>query len=202
MLNVKPLTSDPGARIDTRSVIISAAEECFAQFGVSKTTMSDVARAASMSRASVYRHFSDRESLIVESVVRRARAHMDDTRDRIKAWPTTEERIVEGLCHNIRRGRLDPMVGRLSSPDETTRWMNMLQSSGRTVELTHELWGPIISAEQEAGAVRADLDPLLVSEWFSELETMYIAAHSSEGEPLDSIREKLRKFVLPSLLTG
>ena len=202
MLTVTSQTQDSEAKADTRSAIISAAEECFAQFGISKTTMSDVAGAASMSRASVYRYFADRESLIIESVIRRARLHMDATRDRILAWPTTQERIVEGLCLNIKRGRLDPMVGRLASPDETTRWMDLLQASGHTVELTHELWGPIIVAEQEAGTIRADLDPQFVSEWFSELETLYIAAHASEGEPLDRIREKLRTFVLPSLLTG
>ncbi|MFZ0713475.1 helix-turn-helix domain-containing protein, partial [Mycobacterium sp.] len=39
---------------DPRSIILAAAERCFARFGIMKTKMEDVAREANLSRATVY----------------------------------------------------------------------------------------------------------------------------------------------------
>lgn len=68
---------------------------CFERFGITKTTMEDVARAAKMSRATVYRHFSDRESLILASVTRRARMNIEPARSYIANCRTLEDKIVE-----------------------------------------------------------------------------------------------------------
>lgn len=193
-------STDTDTRTDPHATILAAAEECFERYGIAKTTMEDVAKAASMSRATVYRYFADRESLIAESVVRRARANMDRARGYITRWPTFEERIVEGICRDIRKGHLDPMVNRLVSPESMALSFQLLNESGRAVELTHELWGPILADEQAAGNIRADLDLRLLSEWISELEIMYISQYGTDDSALDRVREKLRAFVVPALL--
>jgi AcrR family transcriptional regulator len=185
---------------DAREALLTAAEECFAQFGIAKTTMEDIARAASLSRATVYRYFADREALITELVVRRARANMDKAREYIKRWPTVEERIVEGICRDIRKGHSDPMVNRLVSPESMALSVQLLNVSGRAVELTHELWGPILADEQAAGTIRADLDLRMISEWISEMEIMYISQYDDDGDALERIRTKLRTFVAPAIV--
>jgi AcrR family transcriptional regulator len=47
-----------------RERLLDAAEECLTQFGPQKTSMEDVARAAGMSRATVYRYFDNRDALL------------------------------------------------------------------------------------------------------------------------------------------
>lgn len=76
----------------------------------------------------------------------------------------------------------------------------MLSESGRAIELTHELWGPILADEQAAGNIRADLDLRMLSEWISELEIMYISQYGTDDNALERVREKLRDFVVPALL--
>ncbi len=76
----------------------------------------------------------------------------------------------------------------------------MLSESGRAIELTHELWGPILADEQAAGNIRADLDLRMLSEWISELEIMYISQYGTDDNALERVREKLRAFVVPALL--
>ena len=115
---------------------------CFERFGITKTTMEDVARAARMSRATVYRHFSDRESLIMASVTRRARMNIEPARSYIANCRTLEDKIVEGIGHNVRRGRRDPMVHLLVSPEEMTLSTQLLWRSGTAIDLTYELWAP------------------------------------------------------------
>ncbi|WP_245718423.1 TetR/AcrR family transcriptional regulator [Nocardia miyunensis] len=186
---------------DTRSAILAAAESCFARLGIANTTMEDVAKAASSSRATVYRYFADRDALVTESVVRRARANMDSAREFIARHPTISERIVEGICEDVRRGRRDPMMHRLVSPAEMVLAARLLTETGRAVELTYELWEPILTRARAAGDIRADLDIRLLCEWISELEMYYIARGSTrEAEDLDTVRARLRTFLLPALL--
>ncbi|MGX6510943.1 TetR/AcrR family transcriptional regulator [Rhodococcus sp. SJ-2] len=186
--------------LDVSAAILVAAESCFEQFGITKTTMADVARAANMSRATVYRYFSDRESLITASIVRRARMNMEPWRTRIRKYPTFGERVVEGLCANIRRGLRDPMIHLLVSPAEATLATTLLSTSGKAVELTRELWEPILHEAQDTGELRHDIDLDLLCEWLSELEMNYISALGADAGSLDRLREKLRVFVVPSLV--
>ena len=185
---------------DASTAILEAAESCFEQFGIAKTTMADVARVAGMSRATVCRYFSDRNSLIMESIVRRARIGMAPSREKIRSYPTFGERIVEGICRNVRRGLRDPMIHRLVSPAEATLATSLLSTSGRAVELTRELWEPILLEAQESGEMRADVDLTLLCEWISELEMNYISSIGAGVGSLEQLRAKLETFFVPSLL--
>ena len=53
--------------------ILDAAGRCFAERGVSATSVTDVARAAACSRPTVYRWFDDRDALLEAFVHRAAR---------------------------------------------------------------------------------------------------------------------------------
>jgi AcrR family transcriptional regulator len=185
---------------DPRSSILAAAEKCFARFGIMKTTMEDVARAANLSRATVYRYFADRDSLILESVVRRSRLNMQPAREYILQWPTTEQRIVEGILHDVQRGHRDPMIHKLVSPPEMMMATSLLATSGKATELTRELWEPILIAEQESRALRPDIDLVLLYEWIAELEMMCISQLAAGTGSIDRFRQKLRAFFVPALL--
>ena len=180
--------------------ILTAAQECFERFGIAKTTMEDVARAADLSRATVYRNFDDRDSLIMASVVRRSRMKHDEARDYIANWPDFGDRIVEGVLNDVRRGRRDPMMHLLVSPGEMELSTQLLWRSGAAVELTHELWGPILTEAQQLGEMRKDVDVALLSEWIAELEIMFISQADDSIEAVGRFRAKLRSFLVPSLL--
>jgi AcrR family transcriptional regulator len=62
-----------GAGADTADRILDAAGRCFATRGVPATTIADVARAAGVSRPTVYRWFADRDALLAAFVQRAAR---------------------------------------------------------------------------------------------------------------------------------
>jgi AcrR family transcriptional regulator len=63
------LDDDSGAS-DER--LLDAAASCYARFGLAKTTAEDVAREAGISRATLYRHFKNRDELLLAVVAREA----------------------------------------------------------------------------------------------------------------------------------
>lgn len=192
--------TEPDASTDVTIAILNAAESCFERFGMTKTTMADVARAAKISRATVYRYFTDREALITASIVRRAQVNMGPARAFIASLPTIEEQIVEGICRDVQSGRQDPVVNMLVSPEEMELSTKLLNESGKAIELTYELWGPILSDAQDNGKIRADLDLRLLCEWISEIEIMYISAPTDDDDALDRFKYKMRHFFVPALL--
>lgn len=65
----------------TRNALLDAAARCFARYGPRKTTMEEVARAARLSRATLYKHFPNKDALyralldrVTEEFVAEARA--------------------------------------------------------------------------------------------------------------------------------
>jgi AcrR family transcriptional regulator len=185
---------------DTKAAILEAAEACFEQFGIAKTTMEDVARAARVSRGTLYNYYQDRDSLIVESVARRARQNFKPAREYIAQWDRFEDRILEGISQNIARGVHDPLVNRLVSPAEMTLANSLLTSTGAAKELTTELWAPILQDAQAAGDLRKDIDIALLCEWISQLEMMCINEINGGTGSLESFKVKLRQFFIPALM--
>jgi AcrR family transcriptional regulator len=58
----------PGRAEDTVGRILEATMTCLERFGVAKTTIDDVARQASCSRATIYRNFPNRTALVTAAV--------------------------------------------------------------------------------------------------------------------------------------
>ena len=54
----------PTTATDTRELIIESAFACFRRHGLDKTTVVDIARAADVSRSTVYEYFRDKAAIV------------------------------------------------------------------------------------------------------------------------------------------
>lgn len=79
--------------------IVEAALECVGQWGVAKTTADDVARAAGVSRATLYRVFPGGKEVLFEAAVQRELGRFFAiVTDRLDAASTVEDLVVEGIA--------------------------------------------------------------------------------------------------------
>ena len=63
-------TAAPGDADTARDLLLDAAEACFERSGISGTTMDDIAKQARVSRATVYRYFTGRDTVVAGVILR------------------------------------------------------------------------------------------------------------------------------------
>jgi AcrR family transcriptional regulator len=76
-----------------KELIVEAAMQCFAQRGIEKTSLNDVAHVAGFSRGTVYRYFNDRPALIHEVVEFGSRQYFSDAAKAMKNKPTLAKQV-------------------------------------------------------------------------------------------------------------
>jgi AcrR family transcriptional regulator len=159
-----------------RAHFIIAAEACFERYGVGKTTMEDIARMAGVSRPTVYRHFADRESLVLAVVMRRARALIKKAQAYMRRQATFEDQLVEGLMFLVRTGRSDPFVRLLVNPEHLEAAQQIVGATAAVVDLTHEMWEPILADAAERGELNPALDFYAIARWLTHIELILVPA--------------------------
>jgi AcrR family transcriptional regulator len=180
---------------------LDAAETCFERYGVNKTTMEDIAKVAGVSRPTVYRHFADRESLILAVVMRRARSLIAKAQAFIRRQETFEDQLVEGLLFLVRTGRKDPFVRLLVNPEQMEFAQQILGSTDAAVDLTHEMWEPILKEAVDRGDLSPALDFYAIAAWLTHVELILVGRLDltpDDGE----VREMLRTFLLPAFVSS
>ena len=196
--NGTALPADPD---DAREHFLTAAEACFDRYGVSKTTMDDIAKMAGVSRPTVYRHFDDRDTLILAVVMRRAYALIGRAQKYIRRFKTFDDQLVEGLLFLVNTGRKDPYVSLLVSPEHMDLANQVLGASTAPVDLTYEMWKPILEEAVERGELREDLDFRAIASWLTYLQLVLVGRLDIEPDT-DAQREMLRTFVVPAFVNA
>lgn len=150
--------------IETRSRILDAAMECFAHFGNDKTTVNDVARAAGVSRQTVYRYFSGRTALLEavdESEHERRRADAQ----RLASETIGIEAFIAGLA-----AREAANVNRYRTREHLIRhdrglFNSLFLSQERTIERFKDVVRPRLAKAVAQGELSRRLDQDEAVEW-------------------------------------
>lgn len=98
----------------TRETLIDAAEQVFAERGVSRTSLQEIAKAAGMTRGAIYWHFKDKAELF-NAMMERTTLPMQDT---LKAIDTAHEtqplrELKSSMLQALRRIAEDPRTRRV-----------------------------------------------------------------------------------------
>ncbi len=135
--------------------ILDAAQQCIHRFGIRRTSMGEVARVGKLSRGSIYRHFSDKESL-VEGVFRR---RQEIFLNRAEAMLEKEASLVDKLTSSVVQGRKDSEEGIFASLAQTEpETVAMMYLNPNFYRRSVDFWPPHIRMAQEQGEISADLD--------------------------------------------
>jgi AcrR family transcriptional regulator len=101
------------APVETRVRILDAAFQAVSRHGLSRFTMDDVARAAALSRQSVYRYFASKDDLVLALVEREEESFIDGVRAEFETHGNLEEAMAAAIAFCLRAAREHPLLDRL-----------------------------------------------------------------------------------------
>jgi AcrR family transcriptional regulator len=184
----------------TRDRIVEAAATCFARYGVAKTTVEDIAAAAGLSRATVYRAFTGgRDELVLSVVLRDLAAFLDHLAESLSSEKTPEAAIVEGVLDAVAWVRDAPQVSPLLAPDSAGHAQAAVAAaSERVLELCCDYVRPYFDHAQREGLLRADIDVEGSVEFlFRLISSMVVMPRERD---IEATRGFLRTYVVPVLV--
>jgi AcrR family transcriptional regulator len=153
---IRPYTRERADRLRNRAVIVRAAREAFARADEAGETLSmnEVARAANVGIATLYRHFPSRDELANAVYHAKIDELTEDLRESalgrdaitaLKVWVSEF-----ALFMLATRGMMDTL---------RAAWQSSTASSSPTVEKISGIVGGFLAAGANDGTVRDDIDP-------------------------------------------
>jgi AcrR family transcriptional regulator len=133
-----------------RARVLAAARALFAEHG-DNVQMADVARAAGVGMGTVYRHFPDRQALILAAAEQRFAEVLEFVRTEC-LQDADPQRALAGFLRRIGEAVSDDQG--LSAALEAT--MGTTEPRGRTRELYHGVAATLVERARAAGTIRPD----------------------------------------------
>src|SRR5919197_4640580 len=142
--------------VDEDDRLLDAARECVMAFRVRRTTLTEVARKAGVSRMTLYRRFPDLEAVLSALMTREFGRLVADAAAQAEG-SNTRERLVATVVHGSRALAADPLFGRLLEVDPELLLPYVTQRLGGMQKMAVEASARILAGADDS--VRRDASP-------------------------------------------
>ncbi|MFE5484680.1 TetR/AcrR family transcriptional regulator [Streptomyces sp. NPDC056527] len=186
--------------------VLDAARDCVLAVGVRRTTLTDVARRAGVSRMTLYRRWPDVRSLVGDLMTREWIAVAADAMPPDSDSRPVRSRMVDGLVAGAAAFRAHPLFHKILDVDPELLLPYILDRRGASQEAFLRLLVTALGAGHEDGSVRrapVDLQArsllLVVQSFTLSLRTMTDETDPelSEAAFLDELRTLLERTLTP-----
>ncbi|MFF0492809.1 TetR/AcrR family transcriptional regulator [Nocardia sp. NPDC003482] len=144
--------SEPPEDLSATDVaILDAARACVAEFGVRRTTLTEVARRAGVSRPTVYRRWPDTGVLIADLLVREMRSIVGRT---IPVTGPARTRLVDGVVRGAGALRSNPLFAKIFRTDTDLMLTYVFGRLGRNQRELILLFAALIREGHRDGSIR------------------------------------------------
>ncbi len=133
--------------------ILDAARACLVQFGVRRTTVSEVARRAGVSRPTVYRRWPDSDRLLADLLTRELQQVMFDALA-ASSGSDTRATLVSTLSGGAAAVRANPVFSSLFQTDPELMATYVFQRAGSSQRALLAAFEDAVRAGQRDGSVR------------------------------------------------
>jgi AcrR family transcriptional regulator len=176
--------------------VLDAARACVLAVGVRRTTLTDVARRAGVSRMTLYRRFPDLEGVLSALMTREFGRLVAEAAARAQG-SNTRERVVEMVVHGSRSIAEDSLFERLLDVDPELLLPYVTQRLGGMQKMAVEA-----SREMLAGAddsVRRDVPPAVLAAGMELISRGFVlASHGEVGaDPWAELARAIDGYLRP-----
>jgi AcrR family transcriptional regulator len=154
---------------EPRDAYLDAARDCILDVGWRRTTLTEVARRAGVSRMTIYRTWADMPTLLGDLMTREWAGVVTDQVQAEEARPALG-RIVAGIAGTVRMLRQNELFVRIVELDPELILPYLFSRRGRSQDLILAITAEAIAEGQKAGEIRAG-NPVAIA------RALLLAAH-------------------------
>lgn len=144
---------------EPRDAYLDAARDCILDVGWRRTTLTEVARRAGVSRMTIYRTWADMPTLLGDLMTREWAGVVAE---QVRSEGPAVRRIAAGIVGTVRQLRRNELFVRIVELDPELVLPYLFSRRGRSQELILALVAEAVADGQEAGEVRAG-DPTAIA---------------------------------------
>ncbi|MEE3853084.1 helix-turn-helix domain-containing protein [Gordonia sp. LSe1-13] len=189
----------------TEERLLEATDRLVGQVGVRRLSMSDVARAAGVSRGTLYRYFESREILLEALRLRTTERFFDGIATAIAPLPTLSAQI--GAFSDIIVATInqtgDRCADRHGAETNSAAMIHILGAHGaEAVCATAGFLRPYVASARDRGEISATTDVDDASSWLARILTSFttFAALSTPGGDARSLSSLVERYAVAGLI--
>ncbi|MDQ1038855.1 TetR/AcrR family transcriptional repressor of uid operon [Streptomyces sp. V3I8] len=181
--------------------LLDAAYEQFCRMGIKRSTMTDVAQQAGVSRITVYRRFATKDQLVEQVVRREFRRYFDRFVEDVRDAETVADRVVLGFASSLRAIRHNALIGGLIAAEPDALVPSMTGDEGRTLSVVQQFVASRLRQEQSAGNISGDVEVNMLAEMMVRVSASFliIPSHVLDLDDEEQVRAAARQFLVPML---
>jgi AcrR family transcriptional regulator len=181
----------------TRKKLLAAALSCYEEQGILSATMDDIAKTAGVGRATLYRHFSNRDEVLTQVVINDLAGLQQLLQTRIKKQANAQQYFVEGVLLILRETPKRPMSAILFGEHCAALTGRLTLSQEAFKLLGEEMLTPFYRYAQVNNQLRAGITLPLMVEWVTRVVVSFITSPSN----ILKTENQLRSFLYPALVS-
>jgi AcrR family transcriptional regulator len=166
---------------DPDAAYLDAAREAILAVGWSRTTLTDIARRAGVSRMTLYRRWPDTQTLLADLMTREW-GHVVETAGADGADDDAAARIARRIVDTVAALRENALLRRIVDVDPEVLLPYLLDRRGRSQELVADGLAALIAAGQAEGSVRAGDPEVLARSLVLACHGFTLSAHTMTDE--------------------
>jgi AcrR family transcriptional regulator len=186
-------------RTGARDRVLAATERCLRRSGIRRTTMTEIAAEACLSRAWLYKNFPDKASLIVAALAQTDEAFWADAHARVSDCRGLAAQVAEAVRisrqHQPRALLLQLKMEEPEAFVETVGTGLVEMMPGMAL-----FWHPYLESARDRGEIRAAIDVGRAAEWVMRLVLSLVTVPGNAVDVDDPA--SLLRFVDEFLVAG
>ena len=147
---------------DPDAVFLDAARDSILAVGFRRSTLTDIAKRAGVSRMTIYRRWDDMQTLLADLLVREWDSALREALFSTASTEPTPSALARGVAETVRLLREDELFARIVDVDPELLLPYLLRRRGRNQDRVVEVLAGAIRAGQDRGLLREG-DPVAIA---------------------------------------
>ena len=179
--------------------ILATARSLYSNPSTNNPTMDDVAKAAGIGRATLYRHFRNRDELLLTVLEQEALDIAARVEKKIRNIEQPAEYIIEGMVQAMTEINKNDLLRNIFQSDSSAAVNRLLFESDRLVNVGIGIMLPVVQRAQETGELTSTMDFETLVEWILRMLVSLVTIPSRKLNSQAAVRKMLHATMLPVL---